>query len=276
MLYVVATPLGNSQDITLRALELLREADEWVVEDTRRTAKLREMFNLPHKPLISYYDEVEEFKTEQLIEKLKQGLTLALVSDSGTPVVSDPGYNLIKTAHEEGIKVLPVPGPTAPVAALSVSGFPSDKFIFCGFLPKKKKARRDSLLEIKYFSGTAIFFESPRRIIDSLKLLLNLLGNRMVFVCAEMTKRFERYYRGPAREVIEQLSDDKIKGEFTVLVHPAEIESIEPEKYLRELLERGLKLSDAARIAGKFSDRSRSELYKLGLEIQSQSGLEEE
>ncbi len=272
MLYVVATPLGNSRDITLRALEVLETVDEWVVEDTRRSAKLREIFDLPGKKLNSYYDEVEAQRTGQLIGKLKQGKKLALLSDSGTPVVSDPGYNLVKAAHAEGIQVVPVPGPSAPVAALSISGFPSDKFIFSGFLPKKRKGRRDALLEIKNFSGTGIFFESPRRIFDTLKLLSNLLGNRRVFVALEMTKKFERYYRGPVAEVIEELGAERVKGEITLLVHPGEEAKVEAEEYLEELLEKGLKISDAARIAGKFSDKKRSELYKIGLQIQQKTG----
>lgn len=272
LLYVVATPLGHSEDITLRALEVLESCDEWVVEDTRRAAKLRDLHELPDRPFNSYYDEVESARAGGLIGKLERGLDLALISDSGTPQVEDPGYNLVKEAHAAGLEVRPVPGPSAPAAALSVSGFPSDRFLSLGFLAKKQKQRRDSLLEVQYFSGTVIFFESPRRVIASLRLLANLYGNREVFVAREMTKKFEQYLRGPVKEVIDELDVDsgEPRGEFTVLVHPGQGEDVEPEEYLRELLEKGLKMSDAARIAAKFSTRTRSELYKIGLDVQAE------
>lgn len=268
MLYVVATPLGHSEDITLRALDVLQECDEWVVEDTRRAAKLRDLHELPDRPFNSYYDEVESARTAPLVEKLKRGLDLALLSDSGTPQIEDPGYNLVDAAHEAGVEVCPIPGPSAPAAALSVSGFPSDSFLSLGFLPKKQKPRRDVLLEVRYFQGTVVFFESPRRILDTLRLILNLYGNREVFVGREMTKKFEEYLRGPVREVLNQLEADDPRGEFTVLVHPGEGETVEPEEYLRQLLDKGLKMSDAAKIAAKFSPKTRSELYKIGLDVQ--------
>ncbi len=267
ILYVVATPLGNSRDITLRAIDVLSETDEWVVEDTRRAGRLRELLDLPQRPLNSYYDEVEEARTDALIKKLKQGLNLALLSDSGTPLVADPGYNLVRAAHEAGLDVRPVPGPSAPIAALSASGFPSDEFISLGFLPKKSKGKRDRLLEVKYYQGTVIFFESPQRICETLRLLLNLFGNRTVFVGREMTKKFEQYLRGSLEEALAELEDSQPRGEFTVLVHPGEEKYVNPEDYLAELLARGLSMSDAARIAAKFSSKPKSELYKLGLEL---------
>lgn len=270
MLYVVATPLGNKRDITLRALDVLKEVDEWVVEDTRQAAKLRDLLELPSKPLTSYYDEVESARTGPILEKLKRGKDLALLCDSGTPVVADPGYNLLGAAHEAGIEVRPVPGPSATVTALSVSGFPSDQFLSLGFFPKKSKAKRDLLLSVQYFQGTVIFFESPRRILETLRLLSNLLGNRLVFLGREMTKKFEEYMRGPVRELIERLEADEPQGEFTVLIHPGEEETVEPEEYLRELLERGLKLSDAAKICARFAQKTRSELYKVGLDVQEE------
>jgi len=264
---VVATPLGNSRDVTLRALDVLEAVDEWVVEDTRRAGRLRELLDLPRRPLNSYYDEVEETRTDELIKKLKRGLDLALLSDSGTPLIADPGYNLVRAAHRADIEVRPVPGPSAPIAALSVSGFPSDEFISLGFLPKKSKGKRDRLLEVKYYQGTVIFFESPQRICDTLRLLLNLFGNRTIFVGREMTKKFEQYLRGPLEEILAELEASQPPGEFTALIHPGEVDDVNPEEYLAELLERGLSMSDAARIAAKFSSKPKSELYKLGLEL---------
>lgn len=269
-LFVVATPLGNREDITDRALKVLSEVDEWVVEDTRRSSKLAQMYEIAQPPMNSYYDEVEEMRVEPLVNKLEKGKKLALLSDAGTPAISDPGYVLIKRAHEENIKVRPIPGPNAPATALSVSGFPSDKYVFMGFLPRKNKARRDTLLEIKHFSGTVIFFESPRRLIDCLQKIRSFLGNRKIFVAREMTKKFEEYRRGNANELIEYYGENEPRGEFTVLIHPEQEETVDPKKYLRELLEKGLKLSDAAKAAARFAEKSRSDLYKLGLDLQEE------
>ncbi len=273
MLYVVATPLGNKRDITRRALDVLADCDEWVVEDTREAGKLRDLLDLPKKPMTSYYDEVEAAKTEQIVEKLKRGRDLALLSDAGTPQVADPGYNLLEAVHRADLKVCPIPGPSAPITALSVSGFPSDQFISLGFIPKKSKAKRDVLLSVKYFSGTTIFFESPNRIVATLRLVGNLLGNRLVFLGREMTKKFEEYSRAPINELIERWEEKDPRGEFTVLIHPGPEETVEPEEYLRDLLRKGLKLSDAAKISAKFSSQPKSELYKLGLELQEAENL---
>ncbi|MFP4686906.1 MAG: 16S rRNA (cytidine(1402)-2'-O)-methyltransferase [bacterium] len=271
MLYVVATPLGNMKDITIRAREMLAEVDEWVVEDTRRAGKLRDLLDLPKKPLNSYYDEVEQMRVEPLIEKLKQGSDLALLSDAGTPAISDPGYLLIKRAHDEGIEVRPLPGACAPLVALSVSGFPSDQFLFIGFLPKKSKAIRDKLLEIKHFQGTVICFESPQRFLETLRKIRSFLGDRRLFIAREMTKKFEEYRRANCSDLIKYFEQNKPQGEFTLLIHPREEEkTIDPEEYLRELLKKGLKLSDAAKAAASFSPQPKSELYKKGLAIQEE------
>ncbi len=269
-LYVVATPLGNREDITQRARKVLEEVDEWVVEDTRRSSKLAQMYGIDPPPMNSYYDEVEEMRVEPLVDKLKRGKKLALLSDAGTPAISDPGYLLVKRAHEENIEVRPTPGPNAPVAALSASGFPSDRYVFMGFLPRKNKARRDTLLEIKNFPGTVIFFESPRRLIDCLQKIRTFLGNREIFVAREMTKKFEEYRRGTTGELIDYYKDNEPRGEFTVLIHPEDEDRVDSREYLRELLEKGLKLSDAAKAAARFSKKSRSELYKVGLDIQEE------
>lgn len=273
-LYVVATPLGNMRDVTVRAKDVLSEVDEWVVEDSRRAAKLRDNLGLPKKPMNRYYDENETRQTPELLKTLLSGTDMALLSDAGTPVIADPGYELIHRAREEGVEVKPIPGVSAPIAALSVSGFPANEFLFIGFFPRTPEKRRDKLLEIKYFQGTVVFFEAPHRIEETLKAVRTYLGDRKLFVGREMTKQYEEYRTGSAEELLDELIGDNLKGEFTVLIHPAEEESVNPEDFLEELLRKGMKLSDAARVAGKFSDQTRSDLYQLGLDIQDR--LEDE
>lgn len=273
-LYVVATPLGNMRDITVRAKDVLGEVDEWIVEDSRRAAKLRDNLGLPKKPMNRYYDENETRQTPELIDALKSGLEMALVSDAGTPVVADPGYELINRAREEDISVRPVPGVSAPIAALSVSGFPATEVLFIGFFPRSPEKRRDKLLELKYFQGTVVFFEAPHRIEETLKAIRTYLGDRELFIGREMTKQYEEYRTGTADEFLEELDEETSQGEFTVLIHPAEEENVEPEEFLEQLLKKGMKLSDAARVAGKFSEKTRSDLYDLGLDVQDR--LEDE
>ncbi|MFB6226773.1 MAG: 16S rRNA (cytidine(1402)-2'-O)-methyltransferase [bacterium] len=267
-LYVVATPLGNIRDITLRAKDVLSDVDEWIVEDSRRAAKLRDNLGLPKKPMNRYYDENETRRTPELLQKLKQGLEMALVSDAGTPVIADPGYELINRSRSEGIEVHPVPGVSAPVAALSVSGFPASEFLFIGFFPRTQPKRREKLLEVKYYQGTVVFFEAPHRLEETLKTIRTYLGDRQLFVGREMTKQYEQYRTGTADELLDVFQDEQRKGEFTILLHPAEEESVEPEQFLEELLKKGMKLSEAAKIAGTFSDRKRSDLYQVGLDVQ--------
>ncbi len=269
-LYVVATPIGNLRDITLRALDVLGDVDEWVVEDTRRAGKLRDQLDLPSRPLNRYYDEVEETRTEPLARKLVNGRDLALLCDAGTPVVSDPGYRLINACWDRGIPVRPVPGVSAPITALSVSGFPSDEFLFLGFFPRTAKAKRDKLLEIKYYPGTVILFESPQRLEDTLRRIRSFLGDREVFLGREMTKKFEEYRRGPVSELIGDREESSARGEFTLLIAPGEREQVDEEQYLRELLRKGLQLKEAARIVARFSPRSKSQLYKVGLDLEEE------
>lgn len=269
-LFVVATPVGNLGDITDRAKTVLNEVDEWIVEDTRRTAKLRDQLGLSKKPMTSYYDENETRRIPELIDKLERGLELALVTDAGTPVISDPGHEIVYEAREQGFEVVPVPGVSAPVAALSVSGFPADEFLYIGYFPRTSEKRRDKLLEIKNLPVTVVLFEAPHRIEETLKAIRTYLGERLLFVGREMTKQHEEYLTGTADELLDRFDEDNKKGEFTLLVHPGEGENPDPEEYLEELLARGMKMSNAARIAAQYSDRNRSELYKVGLDIQDE------
>jgi len=222
-LYIVATPIGNLEDISLRALRVLREVDLILCEDTRVTKKLLDRYQIK-KPLLSYHQHSKLQKLDYIISLLKEGKNLALVSDSGTPGVSDPGNKLVEKVVEvlsDQVKIVPIPGPSALTCAASVSGFSMDKFLFFGFLPKKKK-RKEVLKEILRSKYPVIFYESPHRIIKTLKEL-NLEAETYnlepkVVVCRELTKKFETIYRGKIEEVIEKIEKNQIKGEFVVIV----------------------------------------------------------
>ena len=218
MLYIVSTPIGNLKDITLRALEILKEVDLIAAEDTRHTKILTQHYTI-ETPLTSYFEHNELKKADYLIELLKQGKKVALVTDAGTPGISDPGYTLINLAKKEGIPVTVIPGACAFVAALSVSGLPTDRVIFEGFLPVKTTARRKKLEECKTQNGTFIFYESPYRLLKALKDMEEVLGNPVVVCARELTKKFEEVAEGRASEVLEKFSCKKVKGEIVLLVH---------------------------------------------------------
>lgn len=217
MLYIVSTPIGNMDDITYRAVHTLRDSDFIVCEDTRTTGKLLRHFEIPKKKLMSYNDYNSQKRIPEILSHLKEGLSGSIVSENGTPAVSDPGYKLIQACIEEDIKVVPIPGPTAFVTGLVGSGLPTDSFSFFGFLPKSKKKKED------LFKGsigrTAIFYESPHRIVKTLKALADIQPDRDVCVARELTKRFEEFTRGTATEVLENFKErPKIKGEIVLLL----------------------------------------------------------
>ncbi len=216
-LYVVATPIGNVEDITLRALRVLSNVDMVAAEDTRHTALIFSRYQIL-SPLVSYHDHNEAERAPRLIQKLLDGVSIALVADAGTPSVSDPGYRLICSAIQAGIRVIPVPGVSAAIAAVSVSGLPTDAFVFLGF-PPKKQARRIALLkDIENEVRTLIFYESPRRVLSFLNDALAVLGDRSGVVCREMTKRYEEFIRGSISEMLTDLSGRReIKGECTLV-----------------------------------------------------------
>jgi 16S rRNA (cytidine1402-2'-O)-methyltransferase len=217
MLYIVSTPIGNREDITLRALRILKEVDLIAAEDTRHTSLLLRHFGI-HTPLTSYFEGNEFKKKEFFLSKLKQGDQIALVSDAGTPGISDPGFRLIKTAIENEIPIVPIPGPSAVIAALSVSGLPTDSFLFKGFLPHKMKKRRDLLKELEDIRETLIFYESPYRISQTLKDIYEVLGEREIVLSRELTKIYEEVLRGKVTEIQSQIGVRKLKGEITLLV----------------------------------------------------------
>jgi 16S rRNA (cytidine1402-2'-O)-methyltransferase len=217
MLYIVSTPIGNREDITLRALRILKEVDLIAAEDTRHTSFLLRHFGI-HTPLTSYFEGNEFKKKEFFLSKLKRGDQIALVSDAGTPGISDPGFRLIKTAIENEIPIVPIPGPSAVIAALSVSGLPTDSFLFKGFLPHKMKKRRDLLKELEDIRETLIFYESPHRISQTLKDIYEVLGDREIVLSRELTKIYEEVLRGKVTEIQSQIGVRKLKGEITLLV----------------------------------------------------------
>jgi 16S rRNA (cytidine1402-2'-O)-methyltransferase len=216
-LYLVATPIGNLEDITLRALRTLRECDVVAAEDTRRTGQLLKHFGIA-KPLLSYFQFNEARRSEQIIERLRRGEKVALVTDAGSPGISDPGERVVKAAIAAGFRVEPVPGPSALVAALTASGLPTQEFHFIGFLPHKQGQRRKRLERLKSFAGTLVLYESPYRVEKLLVELNELFSGRQVVLAREVTKKFEEYLRGTAAELLEVLRKRSLKGEFVVLV----------------------------------------------------------
>lgn len=216
-LYIVSTPIGNMEDITLRALRILKEVDLIAAEDTRRTGLLLKHFGI-QAPLTSYFEGNELKKREFILAKLKEGKNVALVSDAGTPGVSDPGFRLIQLAIENQLPIIPVPGSSAVITALSVSGLPTDAFLFEGFLPHKSKKRRDLLKELENVRETLVFYESPHRISETLRDILDILGDRETVLTRELTKVYEEIVRGKVSEILNQVGDRTIKGEITLVI----------------------------------------------------------
>jgi 16S rRNA (cytidine1402-2'-O)-methyltransferase len=216
-LYLVATPIGNLEDITLRALRTLKECDVVAAEDTRRTGQLLKHFGM-YKPLLSYFQFNEARRSEEIIERLRRGEKVALVTDAGSPGISDPGERVVKAAIAAGFRVEPVPGPCALVAGLTASGLPTEEFHFIGFLPHKSGQRRRELERLKSFAGTLVLYESPYRVEKLLLELNELFAGRRVVLAREVTKKFEEYLRGTAAELLEVLKKRSLKGEFVVLV----------------------------------------------------------
>ncbi len=216
-LYIVSTPIGNLEDITLRALRILKEVDLIAAEDTRHTGLLLRHFGI-QKPLTSYFEGNELKKREWILSRLKQGDRIALVSDAGTPGISDPGFRLIQMVIENQIPIIPIPGPSAVIAALSVSGLPTDAFLFKGFFPHKSKKRRDLLKQLEETKETLIFYESPHRITETLKDILDILGDREIVLTRELTKIYEEILRGKLSEIQNQIGEKKLKGEITLVI----------------------------------------------------------
>jgi 16S rRNA (cytidine1402-2'-O)-methyltransferase len=220
ILYVVATPIGNLEDITQRALRVLQEVDLIATEDTRRTRVLLAHYRI-ETPLTSLYEHNEAYKAPGLIRKVEEGASIALVSEAGTPLISDPGYRLVQLALARGIAVVPIPGPSALLTALTVSGLPVDRFVFEGFLPKRPGRRRRRLEALTHEARTLIFYESPRRLSALLEEMRELWGDRRVAVARELTKTFEEVLRGPITAVQAHLAENPPRGDVTLVVEGA-------------------------------------------------------
>jgi 16S rRNA (cytidine1402-2'-O)-methyltransferase len=268
VLYVVATPIGNLEDLTYRAARVLREADLIACEDTRQTRKLLDHYGID-KPLISYHEHNEIRRAQELVTKLKTGSNVAQVSDGGTPGISDPGYRVVKLAVEEGIQVVPIPGPSAVITAIAASGLPTDVFEFRGFLPAKAGQRRTVLEEIGRAERTVIFYEAPHRIVQSLEDVANILGpHRPVVVARELTKIHEEFIRGTAQEVLEAARRRELRGEITLLIGKSEApeqpgEQPDLRARLRQIVhEQTVDEKTALKILAKETGRSKSELYR--------------
>ena len=271
-LFVVATPIGNLEDITLRALRILKEVDLIAAEDTRHTRKLLSHYAISTR-LVSYHDHNKESRAPELIEKLKGNWDIALVTDAGTPAISDPGYFLIGKAKEGGIRVVSVPGACAAVAALSISGLPSDRFLFVGFLARKKKKRTEVLQGLKSKGMTLIFYESPHRLLRTLADLVSVVGDRSAVVARELTKYHEEVIRGSLSEILATLSDrDRIRGECTLLVEGRKEKEFKSDELVVDELERlakegSVSVKDAVRtVAGKHGI-SRGRVYREALRL---------
>lgn len=266
-LYLVATPIGNLEDITLRALRVLREAHVIACEDTRHTRGLLTRYEISGKRLLSCHEHNEEARAEELVELMQAGENVALVSDAGTPAISDPGYRVVQTAIAAGLPVFSIPGPVAAVAALASSGLPSDAFCFRGFLPAKQGQRRSALEALRDEPATLIFYEAPHRIVKTLADIVEVLGDRSVVVARELTKLHEELLRGSARQVLEDLSGrERIKGEIVLLVGRGESPPVErqaplPER-VAELMADGAGRMDAIKQAARERGISKREAYR--------------
>lgn len=217
ILYLVPTPIGNLEDMSFRAIRLLKEADLIAAEDTRNTKKLCNYFEIG-TPIVSYHEHNKETSGEKLIQKVQQGLKVALVSDAGMPAISDPGYELVTAAINEQVTVVPLPGANAALTSLIASGIVCQPFYFYGFLHRSKKDKRAELDRLKRQTATIIFYESPHRLKETLAVMLEVLGNRNIAVCRELTKKYEEFIRGTLEEVIEWAHKDEIRGEFCIIV----------------------------------------------------------
>jgi 16S rRNA (cytidine1402-2'-O)-methyltransferase len=268
ILYLVATPVGNLEDISLRALRILKEVDLVACEDTRHTAKLLTHYGI-RTPSRSYHKFNEERRALQLVEMLREGKNIALVSDSGTPLVSDPGYELVSACRREGIQVVPIPGPSASIAALIASGLPSDNFCFAGFLPSKGSLRKRRLEELAGIPATLILYEAPHRLLSSLADMAAILGPRRATVARELTKIHEELLHGTLAELLKVLQErDRIQGEITLVIERGDTAppvAAHPESLRRHLEEEmqktGLPRNEALKSVAKLRGLSRKEAY---------------
>lgn len=277
VLYVVATPIGNLEDITYRAVRILGTVDLIAAEDTRNTARLLSHFQIKTR-LISCHDHNEGIRSEYIIELIRSGQSVALVSDAGTPLISDPGYRVVEAAAAAGVKIVPVPGASSLLAALSASGLPVERFVFMGFAPRSSGKRKKFLEESSSFSFSTVYFESPHRIIDLLKDMLLIFGDRPAVLARELTKMYEELVRGNISTIIDKLSErDSVKGEIVLIVCGRDENSLQSEarseadidQAILSLIESGMKTSEVAKKISEKFRIPRQDVYSKALEIKS-------
>ncbi len=272
-LYIVPTPIGNLSDITLRAIEVLKSVDCIAAEDTRHSGVLLQHLDVK-VPMLALHDHNEQQRAGLLIQRIQQGQSIALISDAGTPLISDPGYHLVKACRDAGVKVVPLPGPCAAITALSAAGLPTDRFVFEGFLPAKEKGKEDRLQALADETRTMVFYESPRRVIDTLTAMLQVFGDRLVVAARELTKTFETIHALPLSEMIPWLQEDdnRTRGEFVLMVAgKAENSDNIPAEVQRTLmlLMKDLPLKKAAALTAEIYGVKKNALYAWGLEQQN-------
>jgi 16S rRNA (cytidine1402-2'-O)-methyltransferase len=273
-LYIVATPIGNLEDITFRAVRILKESDLVAAEDTRHSRKLLAHYGIS-TPLTSYYDHNQSLKGERILAALRDGKQVALISDAGTPCISDPGYQLVRDALSEGIRVLPVPGACAAVTALSAAGLPTDCFTFSGFPPNKEGKRRTFLASLVNAHGTLVLYEAPHRLVETLTDIITIMGERQVVVARELTKLHEECLHGTASEVRILVQDGRERGEVVILIAPADKTAVPegplPEEHLRLALAKGHTVKEAAALVAAATGLPRRELYAQALLLRNNS-----
>ncbi len=268
-LYVVATPIGNLEDLSFRAVRVLQEVGVIACEDTRHTRLLLQRHGIG-TPLVSYHEHNEASRTPELLHRLQTGESIALVSDAGTPLLSDPGYPLIRQAIASGVTVVPIPGPSAITAALSVAGLPTDRFVFLGFLPRRSAERRRALGAVATIPWTLVLFEAPQRVMATLRDLQVTLGDRSVALVRELTKRFEEVLRGPVAEVLDQVQRIPPRGEVTLVIAGAPAASRpvgDPSDDLKTLLASGTPPTVAVRQVAQAHGLPRRTVYELALQL---------
>jgi len=272
-LYIVATPIGNLEDLSPRAKTVLENVDLIVAEDTRHSKPMLNQFGIETK-VRAYHDHNERKLTPVLIAQLQGGISIALISDAGTPLICDPGYHLLLAAHTEKIKVIPIPGPSALISALSVAGFSSEKFVFEGYLPARKTARQQRLQQLKDETRTLVFYEAPHRILACIEdAIICYGGERQAVVAKEITKQHENIQRGTLPELLDWLHSDKdlIKGEFVVVIQgdkTSQFDTQEASRILKILLV-DHSVKQAARLTSEIMQGNRNELYKLAMDLKA-------
>ena len=283
-LFLVATPIGNLKDITLKALDVLRSVEVIAAEDTRTTRKLLTHYQIKGPRLVAYHEHNERRRAEELIAMLKEGKHVALVSEAGTPGISDPGAYLVLRAHEEGLPVRPVPGPAAVVASLSCSGFDlKDGFVFVGFLPARANERRKRLLELRSEKRSLVLYEAPHRLLKTLADCLNILGDREAFLARQMTKVHEEYRRTTLGELLQRFQEEPPRGEFTLVVAgaaarkgPEEVTEAEIITLLERFLEEGISTREAVRRVTEELGLAKTRVYQLALKLQRRASAASE